>query len=49
MNVTGTTTLFAALEVLNGEVRSAHYPRRRREFLDFRHGLVAAYPSWTCT
>lgn len=42
----GTTTLFAALEVLSGEVCSAHYPRRRRrEFLDFMNGLVAAYPA----
>ena len=41
----GTTTLFAALEVLSGEVCAAHYPRRRRrEFLDFMNGLVAAYP-----
>jgi transposase len=42
----GTTTLFAALEVLSGEVCAAHYPRRRRrEFLDFMNGLVAAYPN----
>ncbi len=41
----GTTTLFAALEVLKGGVRTAHYHRRRRrEFLDFMNGLVAAYP-----
>jgi transposase len=41
----GTTTLFAALEVLSGAVHTAHYPRRRRrEFLDFMNGLVAAYP-----
>ena len=41
----GTTTLFAALEVLSGEVGAVHYPRRRRrEFLDFMNGLVAAYP-----
>jgi transposase len=41
----GTTTLFAALEVLSGGVCAAHYPhRRRREFLDFMNGLVAAYP-----
>jgi hypothetical protein len=30
---------------LSGEVGTAHYPRRRRrEFLDFMNGLVAAYP-----
>ena len=32
----GTTTLFAALDVLTGQVKTGHYPRRRRrEFLDF--------------
>jgi transposase len=41
----GTTTLFAALEVLTGTVATARYPRRRRrEFLDFMNQLVAAYP-----
>ena len=41
----GTTTLFAALEVMTGQVRTGHYHRRRRrEFLDFMHGMVAAYP-----
>lgn len=41
----GTTTLFAALEVLSGGVRTAHYPRRRRrEFLDFMNRLLAVYP-----
>jgi transposase len=41
----GTTTLFAALEVFTGTVRTAHYPRRRRrEFLDFMNPLVASYP-----
>jgi transposase len=41
----GTTTLFAALDVLTGQVRTGHYPRRRRrEFLDFMNGLVAAHP-----
>lgn len=41
----GTSTLFAALEVLSGGVCTAHYPRRRRrEFLDFMNGLVATYP-----
>ena len=30
----GTTTLFAALDVLTGQVKTGHYPRRRRwEFL----------------
>lgn len=41
----GTTTLFAALEVATGLVRTGHSPRRRRrEFLDFLNGIVAAYP-----
>lgn len=41
----GTTTLFAALEVATGEIRTAHYRRRRRvEFLDFMNRIVAAYP-----
>jgi transposase len=41
----GTTTLFAALDVLTGEVQAGHYPRRRRrEFLDFMNGVVAAHP-----
>ncbi len=41
----GTTTLFAALEILSGGVRTGHYHRRRRrEFLDFMNRLVAAYP-----
>lgn len=41
----GTTTLFAALDVLTGEVRAGHYSRRRRrEFLDFMNGVVAAHP-----
>ena len=32
----GTTTLFAALDIATGEVRTKHYGRRRRiEFLDF--------------
>jgi transposase len=40
----GTTTLFAALEVLRGTVTTAHYPRRRRrEFLDFMNHMVAAH------
>jgi transposase len=41
----GTTTLFAALDVLTGQVKAGHYPRRRRrEFLDFMNGLVATHP-----
>jgi|SRR5579862_615336 len=41
----GTTTLFAALEVATGLVKSGHYARRRRvEFLDFMNGLLAHYP-----
>lgn len=40
----GTTTLFAALEVATGLVKTGHYQRRRRrEFLDFMNGLVADY------
>ena len=41
----GTTTLFAALEVTTGLVKTAHYQRRRRrEFLDFMNELVSAHP-----
>lgn len=41
----GTTTLFAALEITTGLVKTAHYNRRRRcEFLDFMNGIVAAHP-----
>jgi transposase len=41
----GTTTLFAALEVATGLVRTGHHHRRRRrEFLEFMNELVAAYP-----
>jgi transposase len=41
----GTTTLFAALEVATGLVRSGHYPhRRRREFLDFINEVIASCP-----
>jgi len=41
----GTTTLFAALEVATGLVRTGHHQRRRRrEFLEFMNQLVAAYP-----
>jgi len=41
----GTTTLFAALEVASGLVKTGHYTRRRRrEFLDFMNQVVAQYP-----
>lgn len=41
----GTTTLFAAMEVATGLVKTGHYKRRRRrEFLDFMNELVAQYP-----
>lgn len=41
----GTTTLFAALNVITGQVKAGHYHRRRRrEFLDFMNEVVAAYP-----
>ncbi len=41
----GTTTLFAALEVATGLVRTGHYKRRRRrEFLDFMNRIVVHYP-----
>jgi len=41
----GTTTLFAALDVATGQVRTGHYARRRRrEFLDFMNELVAENP-----
>lgn len=41
----GTTTLFAALNIANGEVRARHYSRRRRiEFLDFMNRVVAEHP-----
>ena len=41
----GTSTLFAALDVLSGQVTASHYKRRRRiEFLDFMNRIVAAYP-----
>lgn len=40
----GTTTLFAALEVATGLVKTAHYQRRRRrEFLDFMNEVVAGH------
>jgi len=41
----GTTTLFAALEVLTGQVRGGHAQRRRRrDFLAFLNEVVALYP-----
>ena len=42
----GTTTLFAALNVLTGKVPAAHHTRRRRrvEFLEFMNELVRLYP-----
>ena len=40
----GTTTLFAALNVITGEVKTGHYRRRRRrEFLDFMNEIVATH------
>jgi transposase len=41
----GTTTLFAALDILTGQVRTGHYSRRRRrEFLDFLNEIVCQHP-----
>lgn len=41
----GTSTLFAAFDIANGEVVARHYKRRRRiEFLDFINRIVAAHP-----
>lgn len=41
----GTTTLFAAMEVATGLVKTGHYSRRRRrEFLDFMNEVVEQYP-----
>jgi transposase len=41
----GTTTLFAALDVASGQVKTGHYARRRRrEFLDFMNEVVADHP-----
>jgi transposase len=40
----GTTTLFAALEITTGQVKTAHYNRRRRrEFLDFMNDVIAGH------
>jgi transposase len=42
----GTTTLFAALNVLTGQVRGGHARRRRRrDFLAFLNEVVALYPA----
>lgn len=42
----GTTTLFAALDIITGAVKAGHYQRRRRrEFLDFMNEVVADYPA----
>jgi len=41
----GTSTLFAAFNIANGEVMARHYKRRRRiEFLDFMNRVVADQP-----
>jgi transposase len=41
----GTTTLFAALDVVTGQVKAGHYARRRRrEFLDFMNQVVSENP-----
>jgi len=41
----GTTTLFAALNVATGGIKTGHYKRRRRrEFLDFMNGVLADCP-----
>lgn len=41
----GTTTLFAALEVTTGLVKTGHFKRRRRrEFLQFMNEVVAEHP-----
>jgi len=41
----GTTTLFAALNVATGLVKTGHFKRRRRrQFLTFMNELVADYP-----
>lgn len=41
----GTTTLFAALEVATGQVKTGHFGRRRRrESLAFMNEVVGAYP-----
>ncbi|MBC5801208.1 MAG: IS630 family transposase [Candidatus Eremiobacteraeota bacterium] len=41
----GTTTLFAALDVVTGKIKTGHYTRRRRrEFLHFMNDVIAEYP-----
>lgn len=41
----GTTTLFAALEITTGQIKTAHYQRRRpREFLNFMNEILAEHP-----
>lgn len=41
----GTSTLFAALNVVTGKVKAGHYQRRRRvDFLDFMNQVIAEYP-----
>ena len=46
----GTTTLFAALEVVMGLIQTGHHARRRRcEFLDFMNEVLTAHPSRTCS
>jgi transposase len=41
----GTTTLFAALEITTGQVKTAHYARRRRrEFLEFMNEVINGHP-----
>ena len=40
----GTTTLFAALNVVTGQVKAGHYQRRRRvDFLDFMNQVIAEH------
>jgi transposase len=40
----GTTTLFAALEISTGLVKTGHYKRRkRRDFLDFMNDTIASF------
>ena len=44
----GTTTLFAALDVMTGIVRTAHRKRRkRRQFLDFMNDIIRDIPKTT--
>ena len=41
----GTTTLFAALNIVTGKVKAGHYKRRRRrEFLDFMNEVISEFP-----